>query len=117
MSVPTVLVCLALPLVTPLAARAQTASSGEPIRIARTAGRIAVDGDLGDEGWRGATPVTKWYETNPGDSTEPKVKNVGYLAYDDRFFYAGLEFEDPTRAARSGRPLSTSRSSHGRALT
>ena len=42
-----------------------------------------------------ATRVEKWYETNPGDNTEPKVKNVGYLTYDDRFFYAAFEFDDP----------------------
>src|SRR5882672_7995791 len=76
-------------------AAAQSALSGEPIRVTRASARIAIDGDLSDEGWRGATRVDKWYETNPGDNTEPKVKNVGYLTYDDRFFYAGFEFEDP----------------------
>jgi hypothetical protein len=80
-------------------ARAQTALSGEPIRIARATGPITIDGDLSDEGWRGATRVEKWYETNPGDNTEPKVRSVGYLAFDDRFFYAGFEFDDPNPAA------------------
>src|SRR5689334_4218489 len=76
-------------------ARAQSALSGETIRMGRAAGSITIDGDLGDEGWRGAVRVTRWYEINPGDNTEPPVKNVGYLTYDDRFFYAAFEFDDP----------------------
>ncbi|PYP99698.1 MAG: hypothetical protein DMF82_24070 [Acidobacteria bacterium] len=63
--------------------------------IHRASGPITVDGDLSDEGWRGAARVDTWYETNPGDNTPPKVKNVGYLTYDDKFFYAGFEFQDP----------------------
>ena len=39
--------------------------------------------------------MDKWYETQPGDNIEPKVRNVGYLTYDDHFFYAAFEFEDP----------------------
>ena len=81
---------------------AQSALSGEPIRITRAAGAIAVDGDLRDEGWRGAVRIDRWYETQPGDNTEPKVRNVGYLTYDDRYFYAGFEFDDPDpRAIRA----------------
>jgi Domain of unknown function (DUF5916) len=76
-------------------ALAQSALSGETIHIARATGPIVVDGDLSDEAWRHATRIDKWYETNPGDNLEPKVRNVGYLTYDDRFFYAGFEFDDP----------------------
>src|SRR6266581_3562341 len=65
------------------------------LSIHRAPGPITVDGDLSDEGWRGAARVDTWYETNPGDNTPPKVKNVGYLTYDDKFFYAGFEFQDP----------------------
>jgi hypothetical protein len=67
-------------------AGAQSALSGEPIRISRTAATITIDGDLSDEGWRNATRVDKWYETQPGDNVEPKVRSVGYLTYDVGFF-------------------------------
>jgi hypothetical protein len=90
-SLVTVLVTFGLP----AAAAAQSALSGERIAIARAAGRIVIDGNLDDEGWRNATKIEKWYEINPGDNTEPGVKNVGYLTYDEHFFYAGFEFEDP----------------------
>jgi hypothetical protein len=80
-------------------ARAQSALSGDTIHISRTTGSIVVDGDLSDEGWRNATRVDKWYETQPGDNIEPRVRNVGYLTYDDHFFYAAFEFEDPNPKA------------------
>jgi hypothetical protein len=70
-----------------------------PIGIRQAAGPIRIDGDLSDEGWKGAVRVDTWYETNPGDNTPPKVKNVGYLTYDDKFFYAGFEFQDPNPVA------------------
>jgi hypothetical protein len=67
----------------------------EPIKVTRAAGPIVVDGNLSDPGWQGATPITTWYETNPGDNVEPKVRNVGYIVYDDTYLYAGFEFDDP----------------------
>jgi hypothetical protein len=65
------------------------------IHIARTQGAIAVDGDLDDAGWRGVLPVETWFETNPGDNIPPSVKNLGYVTYDDRYFYAAFDFQDP----------------------
>src|SRR5436309_7119458 len=65
------------------------------IRIARASGPIVVDGDLSDPGWKSATKVDRFFETNPGDNVAPKVKTVAYLAYDDKFFYAAFEFFDP----------------------
>ena len=79
----------------PAVARGQSALSGPAIHITRANGTITIDGDLSDEGWRTATRIETWYEVNPGNNVEPKVKNVGYLTYDDRFFYAAFEFEDP----------------------
>src|SRR4249919_910424 len=84
---------------------ALNARADEPIlalRAVRTSAPILVDGDLGDEGWRGVPPIDTWYETNPGDNVSPKVKSVGYLAYDDKNFYAGFRLEDPDpRAIRA----------------
>ncbi len=68
---------------------------GPPLAIRRVVGAIAVDGDLADAGWQGAERITTWFETNPGDNLEPKVDNIAYLAYDDRFFYAAFDFQDP----------------------
>ncbi|MDD5562667.1 MAG: DUF5916 domain-containing protein [Thermoanaerobaculaceae bacterium] len=80
------------------AASAEQSLRGPEIRIARAAGAITVDGDLSDPGWRGATRVDTWIETRPGDNVPPKVRSVGYITYDDRYFYAGFEFFDPDPA-------------------
>src|SRR4051812_41020278 len=86
-------------LVAAVPVHAQSTLFGETLQITRAAGAIRIDGDLSDEGWRGATRVTKWYEVSPGDNNEPAVKNVGYLTYDDRFLYVAFEFDDPDPSA------------------
>lgn len=84
---------------------AQSRLAGETLQISRAAGSIKVDGDLSDDGWKNVKPVTTWYEVNPGDNTPPKLRNVGRIAYDERFLYAAFEFDDPNpRAIRA--PLS-----------
>jgi Domain of unknown function (DUF5916) len=76
-------------------AGAQAAPASPELHIARATDPIHVDGDLSDEAWRTATRVEKWYEIEPGDNIEPPVKSTAYLAYDDRFLYIGLDFQDP----------------------
>jgi hypothetical protein len=71
----------------------------EPLRIERVDADIAIDGTLGDAGWQQAAQVDSWYETNPGDNIEPKVGNRAWLGYDDEFFYAAFEFQDPQPTA------------------
>ncbi len=68
---------------------------GPPLTIHKATGPITVDGDLSDAGWQGIEGITTWFETNVGDNVEPQVKNVAYLTYDDRYFYAGFVLEDP----------------------
>jgi hypothetical protein len=85
---------LALLLAAPSLLRAQPAAQ-EPLHITKATAPIEVDGKLGDPGWSGATRVDTFYETNPGDSVEPKVKTVAWLTYDDHFFYAAFDFSDP----------------------
>jgi hypothetical protein len=74
---------------------AQSSVRGESYAISRSKGSITIDGNLSDEGWRDALRIDRWYEINPGDNTEPRVKNVAFLTYDDKFFYAAFDFEDP----------------------
>ncbi|HYK43029.1 MAG TPA: DUF5916 domain-containing protein [Thermoanaerobaculia bacterium] len=78
-----------------LAATALHGEEGPPVHITRAAGPITIDADLSDPGWKGATRLETWFETNPGDNLPAKIKSVGYLTYDDRFFYAAFEFSDP----------------------
>ncbi|MBP7586700.1 MAG: carbohydrate binding family 9 domain-containing protein [Thermoanaerobaculia bacterium] len=78
-----------------LAGSAAHAAMGPEIRITRTATPVVVDGDLSDPIWQTAEPITDWLETNPGDNIAPKVRSVAWLAYDDDFFYAAFEFDEP----------------------
>ena len=79
-----------------------SAQESPVLTIQRAPGPIAVDGDLSDAGWKGIAPIDVWFETNPGDNVTPNVRNVGYLVYDDKAFYAGFEFDDPEpRAIRA----------------
>ena len=66
----------------------------DSIEIRRVDVGIVVDGRLDEPVWADAATVDTWYETRPGDNVEPKVANRAYLAYDDRFLYAGFEFAD-----------------------
>lgn len=71
-------------------------ADGHPtLRIARVTSPIVIHGDLSDPGWKTATRIDQWWETNPGDNTEPPVKSVAYLAYDDHYFYAAFDLQDP----------------------
>jgi hypothetical protein len=94
---PTLFVLLAalIPVRLLAAAQAPPEPAREPLHIARASGPIEVDGELGDPGWKGATRVETFYETNPGDNVEPKVRTTAWLTYDDRFFYAAFDFQDP----------------------
>lgn len=81
-----------------VAGAAEPSSSPPPppeIHIVRTTGPIVIDGDLSDAGWKGVAPIETWFETNPGDNIVPSVKSVGWVAYDDRYFYAAFDFQDP----------------------
>src|SRR5258708_27134529 len=77
------------------AAGAQSSRVGETFQMTRATSEIRIDGDLSDEAWRSATKIETWYDIQPGDSAPPPVQSVGYLTYDDRFFYAAFEFDDP----------------------
>jgi len=63
--------------------------------ITRTASPPTIDGDLSDAAWTSATRIDTWYETNPRDNVTPDAPNVGWLTYDDKYFYVAMEFADP----------------------
>jgi hypothetical protein len=79
----------------PILVHAQTREPAITYDIKRAGGPITIDGDLSDAAWKDALRVDKWWETNATDNTEPKMKNVAWLTYDDHFFYAAFHFEDP----------------------
>ena len=81
---------LAAALFLAVAAQAQTATT-----ITRTETPVVVDGKLDDAAWQNATKYETWYETNPGDNVAPSVTTIGYVTYDAKFLYIGIESLDP----------------------
>jgi len=69
-----------------------------PIVVHRTTGPIRIDGDLSDPGWKGAAVIDRFWETQPGDNTPPKVATFAYVAYDERYLYIGIDARDPEPA-------------------
>jgi hypothetical protein len=80
---------------------AATAEDGASIALEPARSAIQIDGDLSDAAWQNARKYEVWYETNPGDNIEPKVKTVGYVTYDSKFIYFGVEASDPDPKAIS----------------
>jgi hypothetical protein len=70
-------------------------ASGQPLTIEPATGPIQIEGSLSDPAWQTARKYETWFEINPGDNIEPKVKTVGYVTYDSRFLYFGIESIDP----------------------
>ena len=80
----------------PLAASAPpTPAVDPPLTVPRLSSPVTIDGRLSEPAWKDAAVLDTFYEVNPGDNVPPKVRTVVYLAYDDRFFYIGLECDDP----------------------
>lgn len=81
------------------AAQQNTATPAPPppaqMELKKTSLPITLDGDLSDAAWQQATVIDRFYETSPGDNTEPKVRTVAYVTYDDRYFYIGVRADDP----------------------
>jgi len=72
------------------------------LRISRAAGPIKVDGDVNDDGWRGAAKAGNFAEHNPGNQTKPAVDTEVLLAYDDDNLYvAWLCRDDPAEVRAS----------------
>jgi hypothetical protein len=66
-----------------------------PVAIARSAGAIAIDGDLTDTGWHGAATIDRFYETTPGDNVPPPVATRALLTYDAAAFYVAIDARHP----------------------
>src|SRR5262245_30282588 len=66
-----------------------------PVALPRAPGPITPDGELLDPGWEGAAVIDTFFETIFGDNRAPHVRTVVRVAYDDKYFYVGLECEDP----------------------
>ena len=96
MKLPGASVLFALAMAAPLAAEGPPAPQvGPPLTIPRLSSPVTIDGRLSEPAWKDAAVLDTFYETNPGENTPPRVRTAVYLAYDERFFYVGIECDDP----------------------
>jgi hypothetical protein len=79
-----------------------TAPAQERTVLTRATSPITIDGSLTDPAWQSAAKYETWYETNPGDNIPAPFRSVGYVTYDDRFLYVGIEMDDPNPKQISG---------------
>lgn len=76
-------------------------NAAAPLMLEPAAGPIQIDGVMSEGEWARATKYETWYETNPGDNVEPRVKTVGWVTYDTKFLYFAIESTDPNPKAIS----------------
>lgn len=66
--------------------------------VSPTAGKIKIDGDLSDAGWKNARRISSFVERDPGDQTRPDVNTEAFISYDDDNLYVGfICYDDPAQ--------------------
>src|SRR5512147_2407313 len=82
------------------AAALSAAESAMPPSYAlpRLAGEVTLDGDPGEEAWKSALVVDRFWDNAPGEGAVPPVATVGLLAYDSEYLYVGIRCSDPEPA-------------------
>jgi hypothetical protein len=70
----------------------------KPIVVPRLDKPPVIDGHLNEDEWRQAVVLKDFYQTNPGDNTEPTKPTIVYIGYDSRFFYLAVHaYDDPDK--------------------
>ena len=70
----------------------------KPIVIPRLDKPPVIDGHLNEVEWRQAVVLKDFYQTNPGDNTEPTKPTIVYIGYDSKFFYLAVHaYDDPDK--------------------
>lgn len=57
------------------------------IELPKVSHRPVLDGKLDDEIWREAAQLRDFIQGEPKDKSPPMEKSIGYVAYDDEYFY------------------------------
>lgn len=75
-----------------------SAQEGNATHITATstagAAAIVLDGELNDDGWRSANPVTMFVQRDPLEGAEPSFKTEARIVYDSSAIYVGVRAFD-----------------------
>jgi hypothetical protein len=74
---------------------AQTGRPENPFPVPRASSAITIDGVVDEAAWEDALILELRYEVSPGENTEPPVKTVVFLAYDERRVLVAFKAYDP----------------------
>ncbi len=69
------------------------------IIVPKTRKPPVIDGYLEDREWIEAAIIDTFYQTSPGNNTDPSERTTGYLLYDDEYIYVAMKcfMEDPEK--------------------
>ncbi len=69
------------------------------IHVPKTHQPPVIDGCLEDGEWIEAAVIDTFYQTSPGDNTDPSERTTGYLLYDDEHIYVAMKcfMDDPKK--------------------
>ncbi|MFH2048444.1 MAG: carbohydrate binding family 9 domain-containing protein [bacterium] len=67
------------------------------LNITKTTGKIDIDGNLNDPGWKNAAVIKNFIERSPGENTAPLVNTEVMITYDDGNLYVAFKcYDDPS---------------------
>ncbi len=76
------------------AAAAARSDAPTAVRAARSAGGIAVDGDLSDAAWQQAAPIANFVQREPAEGAAPTERTTVRILFDDDAIYVAAELHD-----------------------
>ncbi|HUG39730.1 MAG TPA: sugar-binding protein [Longimicrobiales bacterium] len=82
------------------APHARAAQVRPTLEVARTAGAIRIDGDLGDAGWAGAAVADGFSEFQPREGVPARSPTEALVTYDADNLYVAFRVRDDPRALR-----------------
>jgi Domain of unknown function (DUF5916)/Carbohydrate family 9 binding domain-like len=69
-------------------------ANAQQLTLPRATAPVTLDGDLSDAAWNNALVISKFYEYYKSDNTEPPMKTIARVMYDDRYLYVGVDCRD-----------------------
>lgn len=74
----------------------------QPVSIGRFEKAPVIDGRLDDAVWQSSTTFKNFYQTSPGDNTEPSKPTEVMMGYDSKTLYIAFHcFDDPDKVSAS----------------
>jgi len=72
------------------------------LTVTRSPGKISIDGDLSDPGWKSAKAACNFTEHSPGEEVRPPVDTRVFVTYDnDNLYLAAICYADPAKVRAS----------------